>query len=122
MPQALDELTFEVDHLVAKFHGGKTIASNLALSCFPCNRFKGPNIAGIDPGTGRLTRLFNPRRHSWSHHFAWDGPRLIGRTAIGRTTIHVRHINDYLRCRLRTELFAEGVLRLDRPRRDKRAD
>ena len=73
MPQALDDLPFEIDHVVATFHGGKRIASNLALSCFPCNRFKGTNLSGIDPRTRRLTKLFHPRRHMWLRHFEWDG-------------------------------------------------
>jgi hypothetical protein len=112
MPQALDELTFEIDHVVAESHGGKTAPHNLALSCFNCNRFKGPNLSGIDPRSGRLTRLFNPRRHRWETHFRWQGARLVGRTAVGRTTIRVLHINDWLRVQLREELMAEGVLKL----------
>jgi hypothetical protein len=109
LPQALDKLPFEIDHVIPSVHGGKTIAGNLALSCFLCNRHKGPNLAGIDPETRRLTRLFNPRRHSWQRHFAWDGPLLVGRTAIGRATVRVLAINSALRIRLRSELIAEGV-------------
>ena len=37
--------------------------------------------------------LFNPRRQKWDRHFRWDGPLLVGRTAIGRTTIRVLQIN-----------------------------
>jgi hypothetical protein len=57
---------FEIDHLIARKHGGKTIAGNLAVSCIYCNAHKGPNISGIDPKTGKLTRLYHPRRHKWS--------------------------------------------------------
>ncbi len=32
MPQIYDELPFEIDHVIAEQHGGKTVASNLALS------------------------------------------------------------------------------------------
>lgn len=103
-----DDLTFEIDHIIASTHGGRTVASNLALSCFWCNRYKGTNLAGIDPLTGRHTKLFHPRRHSWSRHFEWDGPRLIGRTAIGRATIRVLSSNHPLRVRLRSELIHEG--------------
>jgi hypothetical protein len=80
------------------------------LSCFWCNRFKGTNLSGIDPKTGRHTRLFHPRRHTWSAHFTWDGPKLIGRTAIGRTTIRVMRINSLLRVALRHELMALGKM------------
>ena len=92
--QELDELPFEIDHIIAKKHHGRTVAGNLALTCFFCNSYKGPNIAGHDPKTGKLTPLFNPRRHKWQKHFRWDGPVLIGRTAIGRTTVTVLNINE----------------------------
>jgi 5-methylcytosine-specific restriction endonuclease McrA len=69
MPQECDELTFEIDHIIASKHGGPTTAQNLALACFACNHHKGPNIAGRDPKTGRITRLFHPRRHKWNRHF-----------------------------------------------------
>lgn len=112
MPQAFDALTFEIDHVIASTHGGKTVASNLALSCFLCNRYKGPNLTGIDPLTRKITRLFHPRRHAWHRHFTWDGPSLIGRTEIGRTTIRVLQINEYLRVSLRRELIAERMFPL----------
>ncbi len=109
MPQAYDALAFEIDHIIATIHGGKTVASNLALACFLCNRHKGPNLAGIDPRTRKITRLFHPRRHAWHRHFAWNGPQLVGRSAIGRTTIRVFQINEYLRVCHRRELIAELV-------------
>ena len=113
VPQRFDDLPFEIDHVVASSHGGKTVPGNLALSCFTCNRFKGPNLAGVDPRTGRLAKLFHPRRHVWARHFRWDGAILVGLSPVGRTTIRVLHINDFLRVRLRTQLVAEGVLKLD---------
>jgi hypothetical protein len=108
MPQDCDEFGFEIDHVVATIHGGQTIAGNLCLSCLFCNRHKGPNLSGIDPRTRRLTRLFNPRRHVWRVHFRWASSRLIGLTAIGRTTIRVLAINDPLRAKLRGVLINEG--------------
>ncbi len=87
-------LAFEIDHIVAKKHGGLTNEDNLALTCFYCNRFKGPNIAGIDPRSRRVVTLFNPRRQKWQRHFRWDGPVLIGRTPVGRATVAVLNIND----------------------------
>jgi 5-methylcytosine-specific restriction endonuclease McrA len=109
MLQDFDPLPFEIDHIVPVVHGGKTTPGNTALSCFQCNRHKGTNVGGLDPITRKLTRLYNPRRHSWSRHFNWSGPRLEGRTAIGRVTIEVLAINDYLRVWHRRELFAEGA-------------
>ena len=108
MPQAYDEIPFEIDHVIAEQHGGKTIASNLALACFADNHHKGPNHSGIDPKTNKRTWLFDPRRHKWDRHFRWYGPILVGRTAIGRTTIAVLGINLDHRVRQRTQLVAEG--------------
>src|SRR3954453_5235996 len=93
LPQTASSVPFEIDHIIARKHGGPTIASNLALSCWYCNSFKGSDIAGIDPKTRKLTPLFPPPRHKWAWHFRYDGPLLIGRTAIGRTTIRVLQIN-----------------------------
>jgi hypothetical protein len=108
-PQEFEDLPAEIDHVIAEVHGGRTAASNLALSCLHCNRHKGPNLSGIDPQTRLLSRLFHPRRHSWPYHFRWDGARLRGRTTIGRTTIRVLKINAPLRVVLREELMAAGL-------------
>jgi hypothetical protein len=109
MPQSYDELPFEIDHIVAEQHGGKTVASNLALACFADNHHKGTNLAGVDPKTGKRTWLFHPRRHKWSRHFRWDGPLLVGRTDVGRATIAVLGINRAHRVRHRAQLIAEGA-------------
>jgi hypothetical protein len=109
MPQTYDELPFEIDHVVAEQHGGKTVAGNLALACFADNHHKGPNLAGIDPETRKRAWLFNPRRHKWARHFRWDGPVLVGRTAVGRATVAVLGINLAHRVRHRAQLIAEGV-------------
>ncbi|MGC8642730.1 MAG: hypothetical protein ACP5XB_22965, partial [Isosphaeraceae bacterium] len=66
-------------------------------------------ISGLDPKTRKLTRLFHPRRHKWGHHFRYDGPLLIGRTAIGRTTIRVPRINCDEAIALRESLIAAGL-------------
>ena len=102
-------IPFPLDHVISRQHGGPTIPSNLALSCLHDNCHKGPNIAGIDPLTRKLTKLFNPRRHKWERHFRWDGPYLIGRTAIGRTTIVVLAMNDRDVIRVRRSLIEEGL-------------
>jgi hypothetical protein len=109
MPQDYDESSFEIDHIIAKKHGGQTAANNLALSCFWCNSFKGSDIGGRDTRTRKLTALFSPRRHKWSKHFRWDGPFLLGRTAIGRVTVTVLNMNDPFRVELRESLMEEGL-------------
>jgi hypothetical protein len=42
-------------------------------------------------------------------HFRWDGPYLIGRTAIGRTTILVLAMNDPDVIQVRRSLIEEGL-------------
>jgi hypothetical protein len=74
-----------------------------------CNSAKGSDLAGLDPRTRKLTPLFNPRRHKWSRHFAWDGPWLRGRTAIGRVTVAVLRINEPFRVAHRQRFMDEGV-------------
>ena len=95
-PNQFAWLPFQIDHIIAEKHSGLSIAENLALSCYYCNSFKGPNIAGIDPD-GRqdvAVQLFHPRNDIWSDHFEWNGAVLIGRTSTGRATISVLRIND----------------------------
>ncbi len=108
MPDALSKLKFAVDHVRARQHGGRTKPNNLALACGFCNRHKGPNLAGVDPRTGRLTPLFNPRSQRWSEHFRWRGPRVLGLTPAGRATIAVLAMNHPDQVAVRRELIAEG--------------
>lgn len=102
-------VAFAVDHVIARQHSGPTVLANLALSCGLCNRHKGPNIAGIDPDTGQLCRLFHPRMDSWQDHFRWNGPVVMGRSGVGRTTIAVLAMNQPQQILLRETLIAEGV-------------
>jgi hypothetical protein len=76
-----------------------------------CNLHKGPNLTGIDPKTRKVTRLFNPRRQVWERHFRWQGAVLIGKTAVGRTTVRVLAMNEPERVNLRQELIDQGLLR-----------
>ncbi len=109
MPQAADDATCEIDHIIARKHSGPTDASNLCLSCYYCNSFKGTDLSSPDPKTRKLTPLFNPRRHKWAKHYRWQGAYLIGRTAVGRVTVVLLHINDDYRVELREGLIEEGV-------------
>lgn len=109
LPQAFSPDRFQLDHIIAEQHGGKTRASNLALACLADNNHKGPNLAGIDPKTGRRAWLFNPRRQKWPRHFRWQGPVLIGRTPVGRATIAALAINLAHRVAQRAALIEERV-------------
>ena len=109
LPQAASGVPFEIDHIIARHHKGRTVASNLADACIYCNGYKGPNISGLDAVTGKLTPLFNPRRHKWSYHFRYEGGVLVGRTAIGRTTVEVLRINLPNLVALREVLMEDGL-------------
>jgi hypothetical protein len=108
-PAFISQFAFPLDHIVAQQHRGETTLDNLALSCPHDNYHKGPNIAGLDPVSGRLTRLFNPRRNRWTSHFCWDGAMLVGKTAIGRTTLYVLNMNHPDRVELRRLLMEAGL-------------
>jgi hypothetical protein len=100
-------ITFHVEHIIARQHHGSDDDSNLALACHFCNRYKGPNVSGLDPETRELTRLFNPRTDTWNHHFRVQAGRMFGLTAVGRTTVDVFNMNQPDRVRTRVELEPE---------------
>lgn len=109
MPQEFSDASHEVDHIIAEKHRGATSLDNLALACFECNNHKGPNLSGVDPASGKITRLFNPRRDRWGDHFVWQGPAVAGITAVGRTTVDVLAINLIRRLIHRQALVEEGT-------------
>ncbi len=108
-PERFAELRFQFDHIVARKHGGRAIAENLALACFRCNSHKGPNLSGTDPDTGKIQRLFHPRHDAWDSHFHRQGAMLAGTTAVGRATVVVLQMNRPDVLALRKALLAGGV-------------
>lgn len=101
-------VAYQIEHVIAVQHGGNDDDSNLALACSHCNLHKGPNLAGIDPNSGTIIRLFHPRQDVWAEPFQRDGTYLSGRTAIGRATVRVLAMNDQLRRDLRAETDLHG--------------
>ena len=95
---------FQIEHVIPKQHGGTDELSNLALACHHCNLHKGPNLAGIDPDTGQMVVLFNPRTQGWDDHFERVGAPVNGRTAVGRATVRVLAMNADVQRDLRAEL------------------
>ena len=83
----------EPDHIISRKHGGETVLDNLALACFDCNRFKGSDIASVDPVSGTLTLLFDPRLQRWSEHFKLEHGRVVPLTATGRATARLLRLN-----------------------------
>lgn len=109
IPQSESLLSFVVDHIIARQHGGGDEFDNLALAYGWCNLSKGPNIAGVDPETRAIVQLFNPRTDRWEQHFACDDVLLVGRTAIGRATIATLGMNQARRQHVREILLVEGL-------------
>ncbi len=85
--------THEIDHVIARKHGGQTEADNLALSCLACNRCKGSDLTSFDPLSNVVVPLFHPRQHTWTEHFVLDGARIIGITPSGRATVLLLKFN-----------------------------
>jgi len=79
------------------------------LACGGCNGAKGPNLAGLDPAGGSLTRLFNRRTDLWSDHFSCHESGVIGReAAVSRVTADVLAFNLPTRVAVRAELRGLG--------------
>lgn len=110
MPQLLVASSHQVDHIIAEKHGGATSEVNLALTCSLCNLRKGSDIASLDPETGELTRLFNPRDQSWREHFRFENGEIKGRTEVGKTTVHFLQLNSIERITERIELVKAGIV------------
>ena len=98
----------EVDHIIALKHGGQTRADNLALSCLSCNRYKGSELATIDPINDEIVPLFNPRRLVWDEHFVLNDARIEGITQIGQATARLLKLNAPNRILERQVLINQG--------------
>jgi hypothetical protein len=98
----------EIDHIVALKHGGQTKADNLALACLLFNRYKGSDLTTFDPLSNVMVPLFNPRRHTWTEHFALDGAHIVGLTPMGRATVLLLKLNTSSRLLHRHVLIAQG--------------
>ena len=111
LPQAAAPLAlFHVEHIVAQQHVVDDSMENLALACPDCNRYKGPNVATVDPQSRQLIVLFNPRLDLWDDHFQRDGPRITGRSPIGEATVRLLQMNSNKRVELRRELQSSGEM------------
>jgi hypothetical protein len=83
--------------------GGETKEENLALACVSCSLRKGSRQNLKDLETGEVVLIFNPRQQRWKEHFIWDGVRVVGLTATGRTTLQALDLNRPTMLAIRTE-------------------
>lgn len=96
--------SFSIEHIKPLSKEGLTILENLAFSCQRCNNHKFTATESIDPVTGSMAVLYNPRIHIWNEHFEWteDYTEVLGISSTGRATI------------LRLQLNREGIVNLRR--------
>lgn len=93
LPESLGFVEHQIDHIIAIKHGGGSEPGNLALSCTLCNRYKGSDIASIDPDTALIASLFHPRHQSWDQHFQLSSGRIVGLTPHGKATARLLQFN-----------------------------
>ncbi len=86
----------QVDRWKPVAKGGADTEDNLCLACELCNQFKWTKTAAIDPETGKMVSLFNPRKQKWQEHFTWsgDGTKIVGITPVGRATVIALKLNS----------------------------
>lgn len=93
--EAIVGTPMEFDHIIPEALGGLTEEANLWLACSLCNDHKGDKVAALDPETGEVVALFNPRLQAWRDHFAWTmaGDHITGLTSVGRATVVALQLN-----------------------------
>ena len=94
LPAGVAFFPHEVDHVIAEKHGGVTAATNLAFTCWRCNRYKGSDLGSFDPQTRDFAFLFNPRTQLWSAHFIFQGEEIAGLTPEARATVSLLRLNS----------------------------
>jgi hypothetical protein len=113
LPESSALLSHEIDHIIAKKHGGLTESDNLALSCALCNKHKGSDVASIDSATGEVTALYHPRRCRWSEHFQPQDAAWVPLTPIGSVTARLLQFNRLDRIEERKLLIEAGLLKFE---------
>lgn len=108
LSQAGQEAQFHVDDVEPVASGGLTVSENLALACVSCSLRKGARVELVDPKTGKLAAVFNPRRQRWSDHFEWRGSRVFGKTPVGRAAVVGLKLNRALALAIRSEEAERG--------------
>lgn len=101
---------FSVEHIIPISCGGETILDNLALACQGCNNHKYTKTMGLNPISGEMVPLYNPRKEPWQMHFNWndDYTLIIGITPIGCATVETMKLNREGLVNLRRLLYSIG--------------
>jgi hypothetical protein len=108
-PEALSDVGFEIDHVIAVKHLGPTMLANLAYACVFCNVAKGSDVGSIHWPSGEFVRFFNPRSDHWWEHFRLTHSRIEGLTPIGLVTARILEFNRAKRLKERRLLIKAGL-------------
>ena len=57
MPEIAVFVSHEIDRAIAEKHGRQTDKNNWALACTIGNKYKGSDVASIEPSNGEIVRL-----------------------------------------------------------------
>jgi 5-methylcytosine-specific restriction endonuclease McrA len=102
---------FSGEHIVPVSKGGTDDIENLALACQRCNNLKYIFTHSLDPGTGKIVPLYNPRTDDWHAHFRWDETftLIIGLSPTGRATVKRLELNRESLINFRTAFRILGL-------------
>jgi hypothetical protein len=109
-PQRLVLGWLEIEHIIPRAKNGTDDEQNLWLACRLCNNYKSDQTEALDPESGAIVSLFDPRRQSWFEHFAWspDGTHILGLIPTGRATVLALQLNNVIAVTVRREWVAAG--------------
>ena len=110
IPEIAVLVSHEIDHMIAEKHGGQTEENSLAFACTICNKYKGSDLASIDPINGEIVRLYQPRCDRWCEHFQLEEGKMIPLTSVGRATVRLLQMNRSERVEERRLLSQSDVL------------
>lgn len=110
IPDVATFTAHEIDHIIAEKHGGRTESGNLALSCAACNKYKGSDLASINPATAEIVALYNPRKNIWSENFRMSEGNLVPLTISGQVTASLLRLNRSDRVEERQILVEAGLI------------
>ena len=108
VPESFALASHQIDHIIALKHGGETASENLGLSCALCNKYKGSDIASVDPETQQILPLYHPRKDTWADHFYLDDADIAPKTLTGRVTVQLLQLNQPNRVSERMLLILAG--------------
>ena len=110
-PEAVFNLSLEVEHIVPVARGGEDTAANWALACRACNLNKATHISGRDPVSDAVVRIFHPREDRWEDHFqvAPESGELVGQTQIGTATVMRLGLNSSTQVAARRQWMRLGL-------------